>query len=71
MAMDGRNQRRDTSMDLTFILTVVLIAIIASILLAPIGPTILLITIAVYSFQTLSLPVAIVVVFLASVALAK
>lgn len=58
-------------MDLTFILTVVLIAIIASILLAPIGPTILLITIAVYSFQTLSLPVAIVVVFLASVALAK
>jgi hypothetical protein len=69
--MDGRNQRRDTSMSLTFILTVATIAIIASILLAPIASWILLITVGFYAFQTLSLPTAIVVTFLTAVALAK
>jgi len=58
-------------MSLTFILTVATIAIIASILLAPIASWILLITVSFYAFQTLSLPTAIVVTFLTAVALAK
>lgn len=58
-------------MSLTFILTVATIAIIASVILAPIASWILLITVAFYSFQAFSLPVAIVVTFLTSVVLAK
>ena len=58
-------------MSLTFILTVVAIAIIASIILAPIASWILLATVALYAFQTLNLPTAIVVTFLTAVALAK
>ena len=58
-------------MDLTFILTVVGVAIIASILLAPIASWILLITVAVCAFQTMSLPMAIVVTFITSMVLAK
>lgn len=58
-------------MSLTFILTVATIAIIASVILAPIASWILLITVAFYSFQVFSLPVAIVVTFLTSVVLAK